>query len=372
MVPEWEPVIGLEIHVQLKTRTKMFCRCEPGSAPSRTRTPAPSASRTRARCPSRTARDRVDDQARPRARLRDRRARALPPQELLLPRPPQGLPDLPVRRPALRGRALRRAGPDGDSEVGIVRAHLEEDAAKNVHVGGAGGRIGGAAHYARRLQPRRDAARRDRDRSPTSTPPTRRSASSSCCGRRSSSSASRTRRWRRARFAPTRTSPSAARRAERAPHAHRAEEHELVHLHRARDRGRDRAADRGLGVGRRGRPADARLRRRQRTRLTPRRTKEEADDYRYFPEPDLVPVEPPAELVERLRAEVAGAPGARIRRLEPSSTSTSPKGSSRAARDRLYERDARRPSRRRERDHEPARRRRASIRTRSTATSSGS
>ena len=24
----WEPVIGLEIHVHLKTRTKMFCRCE--------------------------------------------------------------------------------------------------------------------------------------------------------------------------------------------------------------------------------------------------------------------------------------------------------------------------------------------------------
>ena len=24
----WETVIGLEIHVQLKTRTKMFCRCE--------------------------------------------------------------------------------------------------------------------------------------------------------------------------------------------------------------------------------------------------------------------------------------------------------------------------------------------------------
>ena len=26
----WEPVIGLEIHVQLKTRTKMFCRCPVG------------------------------------------------------------------------------------------------------------------------------------------------------------------------------------------------------------------------------------------------------------------------------------------------------------------------------------------------------
>ena len=26
----WEPVIGLEIHVQLKTHTKMFCRCAVG------------------------------------------------------------------------------------------------------------------------------------------------------------------------------------------------------------------------------------------------------------------------------------------------------------------------------------------------------
>jgi aspartyl-tRNA(Asn)/glutamyl-tRNA(Gln) amidotransferase subunit B len=50
--------------------------------------------------------------------------------------------------------------------------------------------------------------------------------------------------------------------------------------------------------------------------LTPRRSKEEADDYRYFPEPDLVPVEPPAELVERLRAEIPESPAARIRRLE--------------------------------------------------------
>src|SRR5205823_14111797 len=50
-------------------------------------------------------------------------------------------------------------------------------------------------------------------------------------------------------------------------------------------------------------------------RLTVHRSKEEADDYRYFPEPDLVPVEPPAELVERLRAEVPERPADRIRRL---------------------------------------------------------
>ena len=29
----WEPVIGLEIHAQLKTRTKMFCRCPVGFDP---------------------------------------------------------------------------------------------------------------------------------------------------------------------------------------------------------------------------------------------------------------------------------------------------------------------------------------------------
>jgi aspartyl-tRNA(Asn)/glutamyl-tRNA(Gln) amidotransferase subunit B len=49
-------------------------------------------------------------------------------------------------------------------------------------------------------------------------------------------------------------------------------------------------------------------------RLTVHRSKEEADDYRYFPEPDLVPVEPPAELVERLRGQVPERPGDRIRR----------------------------------------------------------
>jgi aspartyl-tRNA(Asn)/glutamyl-tRNA(Gln) amidotransferase subunit B len=50
-------------------------------------------------------------------------------------------------------------------------------------------------------------------------------------------------------------------------------------------------------------------------RLTPRRAKEEADDYRYFPEPDLVPVEPGADMVERLRAELPELPAVRIRRI---------------------------------------------------------
>src|SRR3970040_2647425 len=50
--------------------------------------------------------------------------------------------------------------------------------------------------------------------------------------------------------------------------------------------------------------------------LTARRSKEEADDYRYFPEADLVPVEPAAELVDPLGSELPELPSARIRRIE--------------------------------------------------------
>ncbi|MFL6039657.1 MAG: Asp-tRNA(Asn)/Glu-tRNA(Gln) amidotransferase GatCAB subunit B, partial [Gaiellaceae bacterium] len=50
--------------------------------------------------------------------------------------------------------------------------------------------------------------------------------------------------------------------------------------------------------------------------VTPRRRKEEADDYRYFPEPDVVPLEPEPETLERLRSELPEQPGARIRRFE--------------------------------------------------------
>jgi aspartyl-tRNA(Asn)/glutamyl-tRNA(Gln) amidotransferase subunit B len=46
------------------------------------------------------------------------------------------------------------------------------------------------------------------------------------------------------------------------------------------------------------------------------RSKEEAQDYRYFPEPDLVPVAPATEWVERLRAELPELPAARRARLQ--------------------------------------------------------
>jgi aspartyl-tRNA(Asn)/glutamyl-tRNA(Gln) amidotransferase subunit B len=46
------------------------------------------------------------------------------------------------------------------------------------------------------------------------------------------------------------------------------------------------------------------------------RPKSDADDYRYFPEPDLVPVAPSAELVERLRGTLPEPPAQRRHRLQ--------------------------------------------------------
>ncbi|GAA3740684.1 Asp-tRNA(Asn)/Glu-tRNA(Gln) amidotransferase subunit GatB [Leifsonia bigeumensis] len=48
------------------------------------------------------------------------------------------------------------------------------------------------------------------------------------------------------------------------------------------------------------------------------RPKSDADDYRYFPEPDLLPVEPSVELIEELRAALPEPPAERRRRLKGS------------------------------------------------------
>jgi aspartyl-tRNA(Asn)/glutamyl-tRNA(Gln) amidotransferase subunit B len=48
---------------------------------------------------------------------------------------------------------------------------------------------------------------------------------------------------------------------------------------------------------------------------TPGRSKEQAEDYRYFPEPDLVPVAPSREWVEQLRSTLPELPAVRVGRL---------------------------------------------------------
>jgi aspartyl-tRNA(Asn)/glutamyl-tRNA(Gln) amidotransferase subunit B len=50
--------------------------------------------------------------------------------------------------------------------------------------------------------------------------------------------------------------------------------------------------------------------------ITSLRSKEEAHDYRYFPEPDLVPLAPTQEMIERARSALPELPGARAERFQ--------------------------------------------------------
>ena len=110
------------------------------SAVSPTRAPAPSVSGLPGLSAGRQREGgRVHDEDRPGAQLQDRRALAVPPEELLLSGHAEELSDHAVR-PAARVEWLRRdrRATSGRRTVGITRVHLEEDTGKSLHVGGIG------------------------------------------------------------------------------------------------------------------------------------------------------------------------------------------------------------------------------------------
>ena len=142
----WEAVIGLEIHVQLNTRTKMFCGCElsfgdppnthvcpvclghPGVLPVTNEKAVEYATRIALALDCRIA------------------------DYTIFHRKNYFYPDLPKAYqisqydlPLGIGGHLDVELEDGSNlRVGITRVHMEEDAGKLVHSGGASGRIDGA------------------------------------------------------------------------------------------------------------------------------------------------------------------------------------------------------------------------------------
>jgi aspartyl-tRNA(Asn)/glutamyl-tRNA(Gln) amidotransferase subunit B len=203
--------------------------------------------------------------------------------------------------------------PNGDHAVGIVRAHLEEDAAKNVHVGGRTGRIGGADYtlvdYNRGGTPLVEIV----------TAPDIHSAEE----------AKRFLQLLRQTIVELgisdaemekgtlRVDANVSVRPEGSDELRTRCEIKNMNSFTHIARGIEAEVERQIAVWESGGEVE------QHTydfdvatgTLTARRAKEEADDYRYFPEPDLVPVEPPAELVERLRSELPELPAQRIRRI---------------------------------------------------------
>jgi aspartyl-tRNA(Asn)/glutamyl-tRNA(Gln) amidotransferase subunit B len=312
---EWEPVVGLEIHVQLKTRTKMFCRCENGfgTGPNTQTCPVCLAFPGALPTPNQTA---VEWTLKLGLALGCRIA-----DRALFHRKHYPYPDLPkgyqisqYDEPlCLDGRFVVPA-PDGDFEVGIVRAHLEEDAAKTIHVGGATGRIVGAAH-----------SNIDFNRGGTPlveivTKPDIRSADH----------AKRFLQLLRQTIVELGLSDAEMEKGQLRADANVSVRELGETGYRTRTELKNMNSFNHIARG-----IDAEVGRQIETwesdgevvqqtldyevksdTVTPRRRKEEADDYRYFPEPDLVPIEPQAEMLERVEMELPELPGTRIRRFE--------------------------------------------------------
>jgi aspartyl-tRNA(Asn)/glutamyl-tRNA(Gln) amidotransferase subunit B len=311
----WETVVGLEVHAHLKTRTKMFCRCElEYGAAENTRT-----------CPVCLAHPGALPVANGRAiehtiklglalECEIASSAVFARKNYFYPDLPKGYQISQYEAPLCGPGRLVVPTADGDEVVRIVRAHLEEDAAKTVHAGGATGRSVGA-----------DYSLVDFNRGGTplleivSEPDLR-----------SSEAALRFLRLLRQTIVELGVSDAEMEKGTMRADVNvsvrkRGEEGyrprwELKNMNSFTfiGRGIEAAVREQIAAYERGETIE------QSTydydpdtdRLTVHRSKEEADDYRYFPEPDLVPVEPPAELVERLRAEVPEPPAARIRHLE--------------------------------------------------------
>ncbi len=312
---EWEPVIGLEIHVQLKTRTKMFCSCEAGfgGEPNTRTCPVCLAYPGALPVPNETA---VEWTIKLGHALNCRIAeRAIfHRKNYFYPDNPKGYQISQYDEPLCVDGSFIVPGPEGDNEVGIVRAHLEEDAAKTIHVGGATGRIVGSAH-----------SNVDFNRGGTPlveivTRPDLRSADD----------AKRFLQLLRQTIVELGISDAEMEKGTLRADANVSVREVGETSYRTRTELKNMNSFNHIARG-----IEAELRRQIETwesggevvqetldyevksdTVTPRRRKEEADDYRYFAEPDLVPLEPEGAAVERLRSEVPELPGARIRRFE--------------------------------------------------------
>ncbi len=313
--PEWEAVVGLEVHAHLKTRTKMFCRCELsyGAAENTHTCPVCLAHPGALPVPNGKAIEHtillglaLDCEIAGRAVF----AR----KNYFYPDLPKGYQISQYEAPLCGRGVFRLPHPCGDHEVGIVRAHLEEDAAKTVHAGGATGRSVGAStslvDFNRGGTPLLEIV----------TEPHLRSAEEAMWFLRllrqtivelGVSDAEMEKGTLRAdvNVSVRQTGEQGYR-----PRWEIKNMNSFTFIGRAIEaavRQQVAAHEAGETVSQSTYDYDP-----DTDRLTVHRSKEEAEDYRYFPEPDLVPVEPPAELVERLRGQVAERPAERIRRIE--------------------------------------------------------
>jgi len=310
----WEPVIGLEIHVQLKTRTKLFCRCESGfGAAENARTcPVCLAHPGTLPVPNRLAVEMTIQLGLALGCEVAGRA-VFHRKNYFYPDLSKGYQISQYDEPLCSGGRFSVPGPAGDLEVGIVRAHLEEDAAKNVHVGGAEGRIGGAT---------RTLVDFNRGGTPLVEIVTGPDLHSADEARRFLQLLRQTVVELGVSDAEMekgtlRFDVNVSVRPRGSSELRTRTELKNMNSFAFAAKGIERELERQIAIYEGGGEVVQETLHFDPSRESapPLRSKEEAQDYRYLPEPDLVPLAPPVELVERLRASLPDLPAARIRRL---------------------------------------------------------
>ena len=205
--------------------------------------------------------------------------------------------------------------PDG-YRVGIERAHLEEDTGKSTHVGGAGGRIHGAdfslIDFNRAGVPLVEIVSRPDIRHPD----------------QARAYVTELRAILVAVGASDAKMEEGSMRVDANVSVRRPGEDfrtrcEIKNVNSVRSLGRaiEFEARRQIGLHEAGEPVVQQTRHwdEHDGRTHTLRSKEDADDYRYFPEPDLVVVDPDPEWIERVRAELPMLPAARRARLAEAS-----------------------------------------------------
>ena len=310
---EWEAVVGLEIHVHLKTRTKMFCRCETGfGAPENTHTcpvclahpgALPVANRTAVEWTIKLGLALGSE-------IAERAVFAR--KNYFYPDNPKGYQisqyDLPL---CVGGRLVVPGEPE--FEIGFVRAHLEEDAAKTVHVGGGTGRKVGAERslidFNRAGTPLVEIVTQPDIRSAEQAERFLQLLRQTIVALGISDA--------RMEEGTLRCDANVSVRPAGSDELRTRWELKNMNSFRYIGRGIEAAVREEVKLYESGGEVE------QHTydyepetdTLTPHRTKEEADDYRYFPEPDLVPLDPEREVVERLRDELPELPAERTIRI---------------------------------------------------------
>src|SRR4051794_25037598 len=310
---EWEPVIGLEIHMHLKTRTKMFCRCPVGyGAPENSNTcPVCLAFPGALPVPNRQAiEDCIELGLALDCTIAERAV--FHRKNYFYPDSPKAYQISQYDEPLCARGRLDVPTPDGDVSVGITRAHLEEDAAKNMHVA-ASGRLHGATatlvDFNRCGTPLveivTDPDIHDSDTAKRFLQLLRQTVVELGLSDAELEKGS------------MRFDVNVSVRPAGSDELRTRTELKNMNSFNFAAKGIEREIARQISIYESGGevqqetlhfvPGDE--------ESPPMRSKEEAQDYRYFPEPDLVPVHPPQELVEKLRGEIGELPGARIRRI---------------------------------------------------------